>query len=81
MKVQKQKWFYEIEGIEFIWNGAQSEPQVKYKEKLFNYYELEDALYSMYDEDRDILDNFLVWIKKNEHSATDFLDDLIELRY
>ena len=37
-------WFYGIQGIEFIWHGEQSDPEVAYNGKIYNYFDLEDML-------------------------------------
>ena len=38
------------EGVEFISRGTQSDPLIRYDGKLFNYWDIEDALWDMYCE-------------------------------
>lgn len=33
------------ENVEFIWNGTQSDPQLRYDGMTFNYWDIEDALW------------------------------------
>lgn len=42
--------------VEFIWNGTQSDPQLRYKDMLFNYYDIEEALWDMFEEENPQLD-------------------------
>lgn len=38
------------EGIEFVWHGVWSDPELIYDGKSFNYWYIEDALWSMFCE-------------------------------
>ena len=35
---------------EFIWHGAYSDPEIRYKKIILNYYQVEDYFYSIYKE-------------------------------
>ena len=43
-------YFYDIEGIEYIGHGDWADPELAYKGKTYNYYDLEDALYDDFKE-------------------------------
>ena len=34
-----------IRGIGFIWHGAWADPELKYKNRLFNYWDIEEAIF------------------------------------
>lgn len=79
----EKRWFYGIKGVEFIWHGVTADPEVKYKGKLYNYYELEDTLYEIFEEtseeygqDIDEDDAFRAWIKKNSNEVFEILEEL-----
>ena len=38
------------ENVELIWHGEWSDPELRYDGKLFNYWDIEDALWDMYCE-------------------------------
>lgn len=44
------------ENVEMIWNGTQSDPELLYDGRLFNYWDIEDALYDMFAEENPDLD-------------------------
>ena len=78
-----KKWFYGIYGIEFIWHGCWSDPELIWHGHSFNYYDLENALYDEYKEynpnydDNDDSD-FAVWVKKNAYIAREYLQNLLD---
>lgn len=43
--------FYGIPDVEFIWHGEWSDPEIAYQGKLYNYYDLENSLYELFEED------------------------------
>lgn len=49
------------ENVEFIWNGTQSDPQLRYDGKLFNYWDIEGALWEMFEETYPDLDVSCEW--------------------
>lgn len=75
-----KKWFYGIYGIEFIWHGSNSDPELIWHGKSFNYYDLENALYSEYKDEypNGNDDDFDIWIKKNAHIAREYLQNLLD---
>jgi hypothetical protein len=82
MKMKNNKsWFYGIYGIEFIWNGPWADPELVWHKKSFNYYDVENALYSDYMEDKSENKTdlpFDIWVKKNSYLARYYLDNLKE---
>lgn len=42
--------FYGIEGVYFIYHNEWADPEIEYKGKRYNYYDLEDMLISMWQE-------------------------------
>lgn len=76
------------ENVEFIWNGTQSDPQLRYDGKLFNYWDIEDALWDMFTEDNPDLDVSGEWAddavladamfdKFVQENCVDYLEDCI----
>lgn len=43
--------FYGIDGVEYIYHGDWSDPEIKYKGYIFNYYDLEEMLLASYKEE------------------------------
>lgn len=68
--------FYGISDIDFIYHGDWSDPEVRYKNQLFNYYDLEDSLYSIFKEENDSKCTFENWVLKNKEKAFEVLDTL-----
>ena len=50
VKASSEKLFYGVPGVKFIWHGEWSDPEVEYEGEVYNYYDLEDALYAEYNE-------------------------------
>jgi hypothetical protein len=86
MKKHVNAWFYGIYGIELIWHGAWGDPELIWHGKSFNYYDVENTLYSYYKEkcaDAGIKvndDNFDIWVKKNAYLAREILQNLLECK-
>lgn len=83
MKNNKE-WFYGIYGIRYIWHGAWADPELIWHEKSFNYYDVENALYSYFEEDcvfdgiENTEENFAKWVKKHAFLAREILQNLLE---
>lgn len=75
--------FYGVPGIEFVWHGSQSDPEVEYKGVRINYYDLEDGLWDLYTEEmreagkKATDDGFEAWIAKNHDQVYNDAEDLI----
>ena len=81
-----KEWFYGIYGIQFIWRGAWSDPELIWHGQRFNYYDLEDALWSYYHEECEdshctpCEDDFPKWVKVNAALARDILQNMLDSR-
>jgi len=69
--------FYGIQEIDFIYHGEWDDPEVKYKEQFFNYYELEESLYEIFNEENNDKE-FGKWVFENKSKAFEILDILSE---
>jgi hypothetical protein len=85
MEVNKMKqYFYGIRGIEFIWHGEWSDPELIWRGKSFNYYDVELPLWSEYrdecSENGTPADEnaFPAWVKKNAYLAREYLQNLLD---
>lgn len=74
-----KKYFYGIYGIEFIWHGAWSDPELIWHKKSFNYFDVENYLYDVYREDAPAID-FDIWVKKNAYLARECLQNLLDAK-
>ena len=84
IRLTEGNW-YGVDGVEFIWNGEWSDPELKYQDKIFNSHDVEDALWDDYSEEckeagkapnEDEFDN---WVLENKHLVYEYLDNLIEV--
>lgn len=76
-----KSYFYGIYGIRFIWHGPWSDPELIWHNKSFNYYDLEDALYSNYQEcalNGEKVPDFEIWVKNNAYLARCYLQNLLD---
>lgn len=79
-------WFYGIYGIRFIWHGAWSDPELVWHKKSFNYYDLENTLWSMYQEEckengvASGEDDFSKWVKANPRLSREILQNIVDIR-
>lgn len=73
-----KKYFYGIKPIEFIYINNWCDPLLKYNDNYYNYYDLEDGLYSIYKEEhKDNSSNaFEKWLKTHEDEAINLIEDL-----
>lgn len=84
MKKSYIQYFYGIYGIRFISHGDWSDPELVWHGKSFNYWDLEDALWSIYrelkNEEGPQID-FEKWVKKNAYLAREILQDLMDCKF
>lgn len=69
-----------LEEIEYLYNGACSEPQIKYKGFIFNYYDLEELLSNVYRElleEGDTNQTFEQYFKENPEIVYSKLEEMI----
>ena len=82
-----KKWFYGIYGIEFIWHGSWSDPELIWHKKSFNYYDVENTFYEIWKSTPEYLNAnlssdaaidtaFSKWMKKNAKRIKEFLQYL-----
>jgi len=70
-------WFRGCEGVEFIWHGTQSDPELEYKGQRFNYWEIEDALWDMFKDDGGDTKDEEAFNKFVQEYCKGYLDDVI----
>lgn len=79
--MKKSDCWYGIYPIKFIWHGAWSDPELKYKGHLFNYWDIENRMYEewlyYYSENYPTFED---WITNNGKWVKAFLDYVIEIR-
>ena len=74
-----------VPGTTFIWHGEYSDPEIEYKGHIFNYYDVEDGLWSYYCEQCEDMgikpteEGFDKWFEKHIDSAISDLEDLVYL--
>ena len=71
--------FYGIPKIYMIWHGQWSDPEIMYKEKLYNYWDIEGAFYSMWEEEKadgTFEGTFEDWMMNNHDTVYGYFDDL-----
>lgn len=75
----EKKWYCDIEGITFIFNGCWSDPEIGYKGYAFNEPWFTDGLYQLCHEETgiDSVDKFAVWLKENKDLLIESLDAAI----
>lgn len=81
--MKNKKYFYGIYGIEFVWHGTNADPELVWHSKSFNYYDVENPLYSDWKEDCEKCENtpeFEIWVKKNAHLARYYLRSLLDAK-
>lgn len=78
------KTFRSAKGAKFIWHGSQSDPEIEYKGRLFNYWDIEDALWEGFlettghiDEDANNPEVEKEFNKYVQNTCTDYLDMLL----
>ena len=80
----EKKWFYGIEGLEFVWNGEWSDPYVICDGKALDYYDVETPMWEIYREECEEngleaeVNGFCEWMRANQDVVRDFVGDLID---
>lgn len=76
-------YFLGIKGIQFIWNGAWSDPQIVYKGYIFNAWDIQEGVEGMYDDYvkdgyiKPVKGGWQEWGSKNPKTVKALLDDYI----
>lgn len=76
-------YFLGIRGAEWIWNGAWSDPQIRYRGHILNAWDVQEGVESMYDDY--VSDGYIKpckggwkeWGAKNPRSVKALMDDYI----
>lgn len=84
--IQKQRKLYcNVPDVYFVWHGEWADPEVSYKDKLFNLpMDVETTLYSDYCEyckENNVEcseENFVHYVENNPDELYDILENLIE---
>lgn len=71
-----EQWFYGIKQLQFNYIDNYSDPTVTYKDKVLDYYELENTLYDMYMEENDCGLSFDNWLVMQEERVLDIADGM-----
>lgn len=77
MELPKLPLWYGIPGIEFIWHGNYSDPELRYKHRTFNEFSVEQGCLYTWEEERSNL-SFDTWMPLHPEVAYGFLDELVE---
>ena len=80
-KSRKIDYYRGIRGIQFIWHGTNSDPELSYDGKTVNYWDVEDTLWEQYKDERK-MKGLLVTddedlFTKYCHQNADYIKDLI----
>lgn len=65
-------WWRGIEGVEMIWHGEWADPELTYKGVVKNYYDVEDPLFELAEEegvDTDDNEAFNDWLKEHKEEV------------
>lgn len=81
---KKNNYAWGVPGITFIWHGQWADPEVEYKDYIFNYWDIEDAIADTAKEELGIPDNkdisddqFDTWVNHNHDWIYGYMDDLV----
>ena len=79
--------FYGISKVKYVWHGCWADPEVIYRGRSFNYWEVEDTLWGWFLDDKGIRDykgdgeefneEFAQWIFDNQADVHMLLDEWI----
>lgn len=73
--------FYGIEGIALISHGGWCDPELYYKGKSYNYYDVEDAMWGEFQEEHSDVDcvsdePFSAWMLWNQEYVREYIEEL-----
>lgn len=73
-------YFYGIKPAEFVWHGEWNDPEVRYNDHLFNYYDVEQTMYDWFKEECSGAndDEFAPWMLAHADDVLSLLDEMIE---
>ena len=85
-------WYGVVDMVDFVSNGAMSDPSLVYRGYEFNYWDIEDAIFEMYSTDVEEVyndeylaqlnfdlnnDHWLNWLRDSSDRVRSYLDDWI----
>lgn len=85
-------WYGVVDGVDFVSNGAMSDPSLVYRGYEFNYWDIEEAIFEMYSTEVEETyhdeylaqlnfdlnnDHWLNWLRENSDLVRSYLDDWI----
>ena len=79
--MKKNNYYRGIRGIEFIWHGETSDPELSYQGKVVNYYDVEDTIWQEYKEDghdSDDEEEFTKYCQSHEAEIKQLILDIYE---
>jgi|SRR5574344_2370846 hypothetical protein len=86
MEKSKNNW-YGIEGIEFIYHGEWSDPEICYKNHVINCHDIEDGMWEEYLEylkengvhltEEEMNENFGNYMRRNKEEVYSLFEDMI----
>ena len=70
--------FYGIPAVYFIWRGEWSDPQIRYRGHVVNYFEVENYFWSMFREEfpNGTEEDFDKWLPKQGREVKQFILDI-----
>ena len=69
-----------VPGVQFIYHGDRADPELIYKDHMFNALDVEDSLWNEFREKtngKGTADEYASWVAVHPSLLTDLLDDLI----
>lgn len=88
MSKANKKWFYGIYGIEFVYHGDWSDPEIIWHGKSFDYFDVENPMWEVFSEEceeklvpvSDREDMFPGWVKSHASLAREYLQNLMDCK-
>ena len=88
--MKKSECWYGIWPIKFIWRGPWNDPLLRYKGRVFNYYDTERFFWEIWKEEQENAVSFLdtenekmasfeTWMQENGERVKEHFDYMIEL--
>lgn len=71
-----------VPGVEFVYHNDWTDPELVYKDHVFNLHDAEDFLWDEFQSqtnDQGTADEYVPWVEAHPALLTDLLDDLIAL--
>lgn len=69
-------YLYGIRGVYFIWHGTNADPEVYYKGKTVNYYDVDNTMWDEFKETHSDPDKFPEWCRKKSNEIKELINSL-----